>query len=92
MRLEKGFFLLLIMIGIILLSVYFITNKFLEQNKTKVIYKMIPRTLEEEEESPIYVSQIFKTMFSQPSTWINSVDEETIRRQESLNNYFISLM
>lgn len=92
MRLEKGFFLLLIMVGIILLSVYFITNKFLEQNKTKVIYKMIPRTLEEEEESPIYVSQIFKTMFSQPSTWINSVDEETIRRQESLNNYFISLM
>jgi len=92
MDLPKGFFLLLIMVGSVLLAVYFMTDKFLEQNKPKTIYKYIPRNLEEEETSPIYVSEIFKTMFSQPSTWINSQDEDTIRRQENLNNYFISLM
>lgn len=92
MELIKGFFLLFIIVGIILLSIYFITDHYLQQNKPKIIYKYIPRTLVEEEESPIYVSQIFKTMFSQPSTWIDSVDADAIRRQENLNNYFISLM
>lgn len=92
MELIKGIFLLFIIIGIILLSVFFITNHYLQQVRPKTIYKFIPRTLVEEQESPIYVSQIFKTMFSQPSTWINSVDEDAIRRQENLNNYFISLM
>jgi len=92
MELIKGIFLLFIIIGIILLSVFFITNHYLQQTKPKTVYRFIPRTLVEEQESPIYVSQIFKTMFSQPSTWINSVDEDAIRRQENLNNYFISLM
>ena len=55
-----------------------------------MLYKYIPQTLVEEESSPIFVSQIFKTMFSQPSTWIDSIDADAIRRQEGLNNYFIS--
>ena len=56
----------------------------------KIVYKYIPQSFVEEEESPVYVSEIFKTMFSQPSTWIDSIDADAIRRQEGLNNYFIS--
>lgn len=44
--------------------------------KNKIIYKYIPRTLEEEEESSVYVTDIFKTMFSQPSPWIAGRKDE----------------
>ena len=64
----------------------------MDKTQPKIIYKYIPRTIQEEEESPIYVSEIFKTMFSQNSSWIDSINEDTIRRQEMLNKYFISLV
>jgi hypothetical protein len=56
----------------------------------KIIYKYIPRTLEEEETEPIFVSQIFYPMFTQPSVWIDSIYEDDKRKTEALNKYFIS--
>ena len=56
----------------------------------KVIYKYLPRTLEEEETEPIFVSQIFSPMFTQPSVWIDSIHEDDKRKTENLNKYFIS--
>lgn len=56
----------------------------------KIIYKYLPRTLEEEETEPIYVSQIFAPMFTQPSVWIDSIFEDDKRKNEKLNKYFIS--
>ena len=90
MNLTRGFFTLFLILGIVLIVIYININAQISQIREKVIYKYIPRTLVEEEESPIYVSQIFKTMFSQPSTWIDTIDADAIRRQEVLNNYFIS--
>jgi len=92
MYLLKGFSLIFLIIGIVLLVVYFITMKSVSNVEQKVIYRYIPRTLEEEMESPVYISEIFKTMFSQPSTWIDSVDADVIRRKENINKYFISQM
>ena len=92
MYLLKGFSLIFLMIGIVLLVVYFITMKAVSNVEQKVVYRYIPRTLEEEMESPVYISEIFKTMFSQPSTWIDSTDEDAIRRKENMNKYFISQM
>jgi uncharacterized membrane protein (DUF106 family) len=56
----------------------------------EIIYKYLPRTLEEEQTEPVYVTQIFKTMFTQPSVWIDSTYEDTIRRTEQINKYFIT--
>ena len=56
----------------------------------KIIYKYLPRTLEEEETEPIYVSQIFAPMFTQPSVWIDSIYEDDKRKTQLLNKYFIS--
>ena len=92
MYLLKGFSLIFLMIGIVLLVVYFITMKAVSNVEQKVVYRYIPRTLEEEMESPVYISEIFKTMFSQPSTWIDSTDDDAIRRKENMNKYFISQM
>ena len=92
MYLLKGFSLIFLIIGIVLLVVYFITMKAVSNVEQKVVYRYIPRTLEEEMKSPVYISEIFRTMFSQPSTWIDSTDTDAIRRKENMNKYFISQM
>ena len=56
----------------------------------KIVYKYLPRTLEEEEIEPIFVSQILSPMFTQPSVWIDSIYEDDKRKTEVLNKYFIS--
>ena len=91
MDLAKGFFIILFIIGIILLTVYFMSKaEISEKCDQKIIYKYLPRTLEEEETEPVYVTQIFKTMFTQPSVWIDSTYQDTIRRTEAINKYFIT--
>ncbi len=74
-----------------MLTVYFMSkSEISEKCDQKIIYKYLPRTLEEEETEPVYVTQIFKTMFTQPSVWIDSTYQDTIRRTEQINKYFIS--
>ena len=91
MDLAKGIFIILFIIGIILLTVYFMSKaEISEKCDQKIIYKYLPRTLEEEETEPVYVTQIFKTMFTQPSVWIDSTYQDTIRRTEAINKYFIT--
>ena len=93
MNIIKGFIIILFIIGIIFLTVYFMTKTELSSKcDQKVIYKYLPRTLEEEENEPIFVSEIFKPMFTQPSVWIDSIYEDDKRKTDNLNKYFISQM
>ena len=92
MYIIRGFFLILLMVGIIMLVIYFLSLNYISKCDNKIIYKYIQRSLEEEMESPVYVSDIFKTMFSQPSTWIDSLDADAERRKENINTFFISQM
>jgi len=57
---------------------------------SQIVYRYIPRTLEEEMEDPGYISDIFRAMFAQPSPWINNVDNDMDRKKEQVNKYFIS--
>ena len=55
MEIIKGFFLITLIIGIILLAVYFISFAEISSKcDSKIIYKYIPRTLEEEETINMY--------------------------------------
>ena len=90
MELVKGFFIIILLSGIILLVVYFLIQSTLNSNSSKIIYKYIPTTLEEEESDPIFVSQIFKPMFTQPSVWIDSTYDDVQLRKEVPNKYFLS--
>lgn len=93
MDLIKGAFLLVFMIGVILLVVYFIIrDKFNKQCNEKIVYKYIPRTLSETERQPVFVSQIFKAMFTQPSVWIDSIYNDSERPLQSFNEYNVSQM
>ncbi len=91
MNLIKGFFIITLLIGIILLAIYFILNQE-EGFKQNIVYKYIPRTLKEDEQSPIFVSEIFKTMFTQPSVWIDSINRDQDRMKEKIDKFFISQM
>lgn len=91
MNIIKGFFLIFLIIGILLIALYMMNNSISSNiGNTKIVYKYLPRSLEEEEESPVFVSQIFKAMFEQPSVWINSIKDDYLRKNEVLNKYYIS--
>ena len=78
-------------IGIICIVIG-ITNSKKQCPTEKVIYKYLPRTFEDEQNSPVYVSDIFKTMFSRPDVWVATINEMDVRKREDMNNYFISKM
>ena len=90
MNIAKGLFIIIFILGIVMLAAYFILISKYGSCDEKIVYKYLPRTLEEEESDPIFVSQIFKTMFTQPSVWINSVQENEKRSTDNINKYFIS--
>ncbi len=85
----KGLLLLTTIIGIILIITSVIRAE-TSCPKQQIIYKYIPRTFEQEEEEPVYVSDIFSTMFTQPSVWTSAVNNIDRKKQEQINNFFIS--
>lgn len=89
--LYKVIITLLLFIGILFTVIDMVKiDAGLTKKEPKVIYKYIPRTFEEEQQDPIPVSDIFETMFSQPSPWVNSIKTYDIKKQENINSYFVS--
>ena len=86
---HRGITSLLLFLGIILIAVE-LSKENKSCNENNIIYRYLPRTLEEDQLEPVFVSNIFKTMFSQPSTWVNSINSYDRRKQEAVNKYFIS--
>ena len=85
----KNILILLIFIGIIFIVVDIVrTEKKCPQNQ--IIYRFIPRTLDEELEAPAFATDVFRTMFSQPSPWIRSIDNMMLQKREDINQFFIS--
>lgn len=85
----KNIILIFIFIGLLLI----ITNLYKQNNvcpDQQIIYKYIPRTFEEENDEPVYPSDIFKTMFTQQSPWVRSVQGSDAKKKEVINQYFVS--
>jgi len=78
-----------IFIGIILIVIN-ITSSNKMCPKSQIIYKYLPRTFDQEQDDPIYVSDVFADMFSQSSVWVKGVNSIDARKQEKINKYFIS--
>lgn len=87
----KTLLLIVIFFGILFITIEVvrIQSGLTDSNKT-IEYRYIPRSFEEEQNDPVYVSEIFETMFSQPSPWILSVREYDQRKQEKINQYFVN--
>ena len=64
-----------------------LTNKMTEE---KIVYRYIPRTPQDDMIEDIFPSDIFETMFSQPTPWLVSINDLDARRSEEINKYFVS--
>lgn len=85
----KSLVITIIFIGILLMTVSIVqTTQKCPQDK--IIYRYLPRTFEEEQDEPAYVSDIFNTMFTQDSPWVKSMNSFDTRKSEAVNKYFIS--
>jgi len=85
----RNILIILIFIAILFVVIDLVrTEKQCPQNK--IIYRFIPRTLDEELESPAFPTDVFKVMFTQPSPWINNIDNMMLRKREDVNKFFIS--
>jgi len=88
----KSIILLIAFIGILFLSITTIqayTESIKIQPKTE--YRYIPRSFDEEQLDPIYVSEIFgDALFKNPSPWIMSVRNYDQKKQEAINAYFVN--
>lgn len=60
------------------------------QCNEKIVYRYIPKTFAEEQEEPVYVSEIFNKMFTQPSPWVTSINEIDYEQLRKVNDYFVS--
>jgi hypothetical protein len=89
MILSKVALLIIVFIGIVLITINIVKHE--QKCPDKVIeYKYVPRTLDEEQAEPVYASDIFKTMFSQQSPWIFSINDIDRKKQQQVNDFFIS--
>jgi hypothetical protein len=83
-----------ILILLMFLGILFVAIDIVKTDKTcpknRIIYRFIPRTHDEEIESPAFATDVFRTMFTQPSPWINSIDNMVLRKREDINQFFIS--
>ena len=82
--------ILILVIGFIFLYIDQHKRLTLQMQPEKVVYRYIPRTPAQELSEEIFPSDIFQTMFTQPSPWINSVNDLDARKSAEINKYFVS--
>lgn len=89
---SKIMLMMLIFLGILSIAISLTMNIQSTQKcpKEKIIYKYIPRTFEEDQDEPVYVSDIFETMFTQDSPWVRSINSIDTRKQDAINKFFVS--
>ena len=89
---NKGILIIFLIFGIILIIIEVTKLDSCQNVKSKVIYKYIPRSFEEEQNEPVYPSTVFATMFSSPSQWDRGIEYYDYRNAERVNKFFISQM
>lgn len=86
---DKLLVIVLLFVGILFIIVGLIKNNE-KCPEEKIIYRYVPKNFEEEQNEPVYPSDIFRTMFTQQSPWIRSVEALDGKKSESINSFFIS--
>ena len=83
--------LICLIIGFILIYVdQYYRYKYNLLPQQKIEYRYLPRTPREQMDEPVFPSDIFETMFSQPDPWILTLNDLDTRKREDINKYFIS--
>ena len=60
--------------------------------KQQVVYRYLPRTFKEDQNEPVFVTDVFKTMFSQPGVWEKGLGSRQSDRSKvgEINKFFVS--
>jgi len=82
---------LILLIGFVCLY-YDLYKKYnnMKKPEVKTVYRYIPRQSESDLNYQEFPSDIFRTMFKEPSPWIQSLNDTDTRYKEDINKYFIS--
>lgn len=84
----KSIILILTFIGLLNIVVGYI-NQLKKCPPPKIEYRYIPRTFEEDQENPVKISELYNTMFTQPTPWISGINSAAPKNNE-INRYYIS--
>ena len=84
--------LMIFLLFSIILIVIGITQATYKCPPNKVIYRYIPRTLDEEINSPVSTSEIYKKMFEYDSPWVKATKniDSDININDNNSSYYIS--
>lgn len=85
-----GFICIIVILFFLLLILLYTYQHLDDEYSDNVIYRYVPRTDKEEEQEPVIVSDIFKTMFSQPGVWESGVTTFYPRESEPIGKYGVS--
>jgi len=88
----------LVLFVLLFVGMVFVMIGFIKSQKycppPKVEYKFVPRSFQEEQESPVPVTDIFATMFYDTSAFINHESSKLLAppnmQQHQMNKFFIS--
>jgi hypothetical protein len=84
----KSLIIILTFLGIIGIAIGYV-NQLKKCPPAKIEYRYIPRTFQQDQENPVKISELFHTLFTEPSPWIRGVIETPSKNSE-INRYFIS--
>ena len=78
----KSVIIVIFLIGLILIIID-LTKMNTKCSTKDVIYKYIPRTFEEEQNNPVFIDEIFGSMFKNKSPWVGSfTNTDTIHKDD----------
>ena len=87
----RGVLILVLFVGMMMVAVELVREKSVCP-KQRVVYRYLPRTMNDRFDNPVPVSEVFEKLFTQPSPWIAGVNVVDEKRQEKINKFFISQM
>jgi hypothetical protein len=87
-RLMKTFIIMLTFLGIMTVVVGYV-----KQTKScpppQIEYRYVPRTFKEDQENPVKISELFNSMFTEPTPWLRDIGSSVPKNSE-INRYYIS--
>ena len=85
----KSLVVLMTFTGIIAIIIGYI-NQIKQCPVPKIEYRYIPRTFTEEQENPVKISELYNTMFLEPTPWLHGMTLTSGVKNDELNRYYVS--
>lgn len=90
----KRILLFIAVVAILIMVISYVNSRTTPITKSdrdvKIVYRYIPRTYQDDNVEPVFVSDVFKKMFEKESPWIRSIREVDYDAHTDASQYFIS--